>query len=164
MIEHKNRLIQNIKINKNLKIEYCEALDFDYILNQFVLLVKKYEDLSLINPESVFEWKSNKLKSQVVQVYSKVIYNSVFAGVFALKDKDNYYELDDFYITESLRNMGIGSEILRHIIDFSKNKKKNIHLCVFKNNLNAIRLYGKFGFIVYEDLGTRIMMKTNFFD
>lgn len=57
-------------------------------------------------------------------------------------------EINDFAVKEEYRNQQIGSKLLEYLIDYAiKNKMINITLEVKKNNMPAIHLYQKYGFI-----------------
>jgi GNAT superfamily N-acetyltransferase len=56
--------------------------------------------------------------------------------------------LDEIYIEEQHRRLGIGTLILEQISDFlRKNEFKGIHLLVYDFNAPAIHFYEKLGFI-----------------
>ena len=63
--------------------------------------------------------------------------------------------LDEIFLDENYRNKGIGSSIISKIF-----KTNNIvYLWVYKENINAIRLYKKFGFKIIEETEIRYYMK-----
>ncbi len=54
----------------------------------------------------------------------------------------------EIFIHKNYRNAGIGKELTQSIIEYSKNiGLKQINLSVRKNNIPAIKLYEKMGFI-----------------
>lgn len=62
-------------------------------------------------------------------------------------------ELMNLVVRKSFRGQGIGSQLLSHIISFSKTQNlSHIFLEVNENNKTAIRLYQKHGF---QTVGTR---------
>ena len=89
-------------------------------------------------------------------------------------------EFDDFWNSDEadimnvvtkkdIRNSGVGSALFSAIIDYAKsNKVKKITLEVNENNLSAIHLYEKFGFVkiaerkkYYNGTDTAIIMQLN---
>lgn len=54
--------------------------------------------------------------------------------------------LVDIAVLPESRNLGIGSFVLRRLLDEAKKAKKNVILQVEKSNPAAIRLYERFGF------------------
>lgn len=130
----------------------------NYIYNNFIDLVTKYEDLTKINIDIIKDFENKKLDKHI-QDYTLIFEENNFVGCFLFTDENEYFELDDLYIKEEYRSRGIGTYILK--------KYKNIATCnkplifyVFKQNKRALDLYLKLGFIIIEDLGTRVKMST----
>ena len=63
--------------------------------------------------------------------------------------------LDEIFLDDEYRNKGIGSSILSKILE----SNDIVYLWVYKENINAIRLYKKMGFNVKEETETRYYMK-----
>lgn len=58
-------------------------------------------------------------------------------------------ELNYIYVEKVMRNMGIASKLLLYMIeDGTHNKVKNVTLEVNVNNVEAISLYKKYGFVI----------------
>lgn len=70
-----------------------------------------------------------------------------------LFDNPHFWEANDFgiVISEKYKGLGIGSKLIRKIIDSSASININeINLTVLAENKNAIHLYEKFGFTLGE--------------
>ena len=65
--------------------------------------------------------------------------------------------LDEIYLEEEYRNKGIGTEIIKDIL----NNNDVVYLWVYKENEKAISLYKKLGFNVIEETESRYCMKYN---
>ena len=63
--------------------------------------------------------------------------------------------INEIYLEEEYRNKGIGSDIIKNII----NVHDIVYLWVYKLNSKAISLYKKLGFIIIEETDTRYYMK-----
>ena len=63
--------------------------------------------------------------------------------------------LDEIYLEEKYRNKGIGTNIIKEVI----NNNDIIYLWVYKENVQAISLYKKLGFNVIEETESRYYMK-----
>ena len=72
-----------------------------------------------------------------------------------LTDKDDGTLLDEIYLEEKYRNKGIGTNIIKEVI----NNNDIIYLWVYKENVQAISLYKKLGFNVIEETESRYYMK-----
>ena len=73
-------------------------------------------------------------------------------------NKEYYEKFDSMLkdIDEEYRNMGIGEEVIKKIIDIAKDMNRDIELEVFGNN-PEIHLYEKMGFKVhYRDMILKI--------
>ena len=79
-------------------------------------------------------------------------------GYYQLNEKDNTIHICNLIIDQNFQGIGIGSSILKEIIDASTTNNKVIKLGVFKMNQRAMKLYGRLGFKVVEETKTHYMM------
>jgi len=88
------------------------------------------------------------------RVFGYKVGKEFFGGcVLIIDNKTKHGHFSDFFVREDLRGNGIGSRILDFSINlFEKNKIKTVRLHVMKNNLSAIKLYGRYGFKYFEDV------------
>lgn len=109
------------------------------------------DDISLINE---FEKEFSNIK--VLDDFNK----NIFSKYFIYKEKSNiiayinYYDLYERFeianieVKEEFRNQKIGSKLIEHLLEIAKDKKvENITLEVNVNNIYAIKLYEKYGFV-----------------
>lgn len=72
----------------------------------------------------------------------------------------DYIYLDDLSVTESYRNLGIGSALIHEAENYAQEIGiQNILFHVEKSNTEAFRLYERLGYKVFRDDGNRYMMK-----
>lgn len=96
-------------------------------------------------------WNYNIFKQELEQdnsyfIVAKNISNDIvgFAGFKKIIDEA---DIMNIVVKKSFRNMGIGSLLLKQLIEKSKKLEiKQINLEVNENNIYAISLYKKFGF------------------
>lgn len=88
-------------------------------------------------------------KCQMILVDGKVV------GCLIVKPDDGFTLLDEIFIEEEYRNLGIGTDIINNIL----NESSIVCLWVYKLNEKAIRLYKRLGFEVLEDTKNRYYMK-----
>lgn len=62
--------------------------------------------------------------------------------------------LDEIYLEEEYRNLGIGSNIIENIV----HTHDIVYLWVYKANTRAIKFYRKYHFTVYDETETRFLM------
>lgn len=92
---------------------------------------------------------------KIVEDYKLIVLENRIIGCYLIVNKDDGIMLDEIFIDDEFRNKGIGSSIISKIL-----KLNNIvYLWVYKENINAIRLYKKFGFKVIEETEIRYYMK-----
>lgn len=63
--------------------------------------------------------------------------------------------IDEIYINKEYRSLGIGTNIIKNILDINK----NVYLWVYKDNEQAVSLYKRLGFIVVDETESRYYMK-----
>ena len=137
----------------NLIYKQAEDKHKEFIFDECIKLVKKYESFKFYSLDEIVMFESKKIDKYIGE-YTVVYDNDTFIGCFKLTEDEDGYELDDLYIVEELRNKGYGTKILEECI-----KKTPLTLYVFKNNKIAYDLYQRYGFEVIEDLEDRVKMK-----
>ena len=81
------------------------------------------------------------------------IYNDeIIVGIAMIRDMNEEpkcYELQQFFIDKEHQGKGFGTEALREIIELLKSERKysSIEVCVKMEDLTAIHLYEKLGFV-----------------
>ena len=69
---------------------------------------------------------------------------------------ENGLLLDEIFIEKQYRNKGIGTSIIKGVVSKSNN---NVYLWVYKDNIKAIKLYKKLGFLIKEETDSRYYME-----
>lgn len=87
--------------------------------------------------------------------YNKLELDGKIVGIYLDYDYDDGRLIDEIYIEEEYRGMGIGSYILQSILD----RTDIAYLWVYKRNERAIKLYKKLHFVVDRETETRYFMK-----
>ena len=145
--------------NAIIEISEMSLTDFDEIKN---VLTSDFDDF----------WNSETLKNELCNnnshyIVAKINNNIVgFAGIKIILDEA---DIMNIVTKKDSRNSGIGSTLFSSVIDFAKSKNvKKITLEVNENNLSAIHLYEKFGFVriaerkkYYNGTDTAIIMQLN---
>lgn len=97
----------------------------------------------------------NNIVPNSLDDYCNIIVDDKIVGCLFVHDKDDGVLLDEIYIEEEYRNNGIGTDIIKNIL----NKNDIVYLYVYKDNIRAISLYQSLGFVVIEDTDIRYYMK-----
>jgi ribosomal protein S18 acetylase RimI-like enzyme len=139
------KLLKAKEENIQLLIKYKLDTIFEYAIN-----IDETERAKIIN------YVNNKIPQQVDK-YKLIVIDSNIAGCLLVDNYEDGVILEEIYIEEEYRNLGIGSKIISDLI-----KKQNIiYLWVYKDNKKAIKLYERFGFKVIEETETRCLMRYN---
>ena len=87
--------------------------------------------------------------------YLNIIINDKIIGSILITDLKEGKLLDEIYLEKEFRNIGIGTDIIREMLE----KNRNIYLWVYKENEKAISLYNRLGFIIVDETDSRYYMK-----
>ena len=93
-------------------------------------------------PDDEINKINNYVKNNVPKLlndYSNIIVDNKVIGCLLLTNKDDGILLDEIYVEQEYRNKGIGTDIIKNVI----NENDIIYLWVYKENVKAISLYKK---------------------
>lgn len=139
----------------NISYKTSTNLDVENIYKLSKNLIDTYEDIENIEYEKVLRWVYKKIEKNIYE-YTSIYLDNQLVGYYHFSEVDNKMELDDFYIFANYRNKGIGSIVLEKLTQTNK----TIFLYVFVKNVDAIRLYERFGFNIIENIkNTRYIME-----
>ena len=99
----------------------------------------------------VYKQKNELIKTIQSNPYVKICTYSVdkkIVGMIEYQDIYDRFELNNIFVLQEYRNSGIASSLMEYMINQGKNKNiNNITLEVREDNISAIKLYEKYGFI-----------------
>ena len=139
----KYELIKSSNKDIDRLIEYKKRTIFEYA-----------KDLSKEEINKINNYVTNEVPKLINDYYNIVVDNKTI-GCLLLTKKDDGRLLDEIYLEEEYRNRGIGTSILKEVI----NNNDIVYLWVYKKNIQAISLYKKLGFIVIDETDSRYYMK-----
>ena len=123
--------------------------DFDFLWELNVATMRDYVERTWGWDEQWqrrdFEEKFNSREADVVTV------NGTDVGYLRVEDREDCLFIASIQIASDFQNQGIGTRLVRDIIDKSD---KPVTLQVLKVNPAALRLYERLGFTVAADRGT----------
>ena len=124
-------------------------------------LIKYKKDIIYMYSKSLAEDEINKINEYVtnsvnetIKDYFNIIIDDKIIGSTCIKDLENGKLLDEIYVEKEFRNKGIGTDIIRKMIEHNK----IVYLWVYKKNMKAVLLYKRLGFIIEEETETRYYM------
>lgn len=120
--------------------------------------LKKFFDYAKDLPTEEVNRINNYVESHIpeqLKDYKIIVVNGKKIGSLLVVEKDNGVLLDEIYLEDNYRNQGIGSDIIKKVID----ENKIVYLWIYKLNMDAIKLYKRLGFKGVEETETRYYMK-----
>ncbi len=142
-MEYKLSTSSNKDINR--LIEYKKRTIYEYA-----------KDLSNEEIDKINKYVTSEVP-KLINDYCNIIVDNKIVGCLLLTNKDDDKLLDEIYLEEEYRNKGIGTEIIKDIL----NNNDIVYLWVYKENEKAISLYKKLEFNVIEETESRCYMKYN---
>lgn len=125
-------------------------------------LIKYKKDIIYMYSKDLVEDERNKIDEYVItsanemfEDYYNIIIDDKIIGSILLKDMPQGKLIDEIYIEKEFRNNGIGTDIIRKMLE----NNRNIYLWVYKENKKAISLYKRLGFIIVDETDSRYYMK-----
>lgn len=129
--------------------------DIDRLIEYKKRTIYEYaKDLSKEEINKINNYVTNEVPILINDYYNIVVDNKTI-GCLLLTKKDDGKLLDEIYLEEEYRNRGIGTSILKEVIS----SNDIVYLWVYKENIQAISLYKKLGFIVIDETDSRYYMK-----
>ena len=87
--------------------------------------------------------------------YKIILFNNKTIGCLLIKKQDDGLLLDEIYLEEAYRSLGIGTEIIKNILDINN----IVYLWVYKENKKAVSLYKRLNFVIVDETESRYYMK-----
>ena len=112
------------------------------------------KDLSKEEKEKIDDYIFNNV-NESLKDYLNIVINDKIIGSILITDLKEGKLLDEIYLEKEFRNTGIGTEIIREMLE----KNRNIYLWVYKENKKAVSLYKRLGFIIVDETDSRYYMK-----
>lgn len=92
---------------------------------------------------------------QLLDKYKVIVLDEKIVGCLLITEYEDGVMIDEIYLEEKYRNLGIGSSLLGKIIS----KHDVVYLWVYKKNRDAIQLYHRFGLQIVLETETRYFME-----
>ena len=112
--------------------------------------------LSEEEKENINEYVINSV-NEIFKDYYNIIIDDKIIGSVCIRDLENAKLLDEIYLEKEFRNKGIGTDIIRIIIE----NNESVYLWVYKENIKAVSLYKRLGFKIIDETESRYYMEYN---
>ncbi|MFA1821750.1 GNAT family N-acetyltransferase [Virgibacillus oceani] len=100
-----------------------------------------------IEPERVYQRFMEKFDPYTTYIVEA---ENQFMGCISIVPKEHGHHLSHFYLKPEFQGNGIGSEILKYIIEKHRETDQHLSLAIFKGSA-AKHLYERHGFVVVEE-------------
>lgn len=87
--------------------------------------------------------------------FKMIIFDNKIVGTIGVIDYKDGKMIDEIFIEEDYRNRGIGTDIINNVLMCND----KVYLWVYINNVKAVRLYKRLGFVVKETSKERYFME-----
>lgn len=139
----------------NYNLRKSNINDLEYLENVKKKTIFEYaKNITSDEEEKINNYVKNNIKNNVDN-YQIIMGHNEIIGCVLLTKIDDGMLLDEIYLEEKYRNLGIGTNIIK---DYQK-EYPTIYLWVYQDNIKAIELYKKLGFNVVDKTDTRFYMK-----
>ena len=139
------KLLTSSDKDVNRLIEYKKRTIYEYA-----------KDLSNEEIDKINKYVTSEVP-KLINDYRNIIVDNKIVGCLLLTNKDDGKLLDEIYLEEDYRDKGIGTKIIKNIL----NNNDIVYLWVYKENVKAISLYKKLEFYVIKETESRYYMKYN---
>ncbi len=138
----------------NYKLIPSTHEDIDNIIKYKLNSILDYaSSLSRQEKNKIINYVKSSIPEQINN-YKNIIFNDVNIGCLLVERYLDGIIINELYITEEFRGLGIGSSILSEII----NANDLVYLWVYKDNVRALNLYQKLGFMIKKETESRLLM------
>ena len=114
------------------------------------------KDLAEDEKENINEYVITNV-NEIFKDYYNIIIDDKIIGSVCIRDLENAKLLDEIYLEKEFRNKGIGTDIIRKIIE----NNESVYLWVYKENIKAVLLYKRLGFKIIDETEFRYYMEYN---
>ncbi len=160
------RFKQSLEITKQNRIDLFNK----FVVNNFKLVKAKerdYETLCNYKRQSIFVFDdvpkqdydkiNNYLKTsfkKLIKYFQMIKIKDITIGCVGVRVFEDGVLLDEIWVDSDYRGNGIGSKIIKDILD----KHNKVYLWVYKKNTKAFNLYKRLGFEIKEETNSRYKM------
>ncbi len=147
----------NIKSKIEYSLKQATKKDIELLIKYKLSTILDYaKDLSKNELTKIKNYVSNNVPKEIND-YKLVVVDDNVVGSILVSNYEYDILLDEIYLEENYRNLGIGSDLIKKVL----NNNKIVYLWVYKDNIKALNLYKKLGFHILEETETRYKMFYN---
>lgn len=136
----------------------AEAADYQWLWELKRATMRPYVELTWGHWDNAAqeEFFRRNFSSETVQV---ILVNGERAGLLNTEREQSEVFLANLQIHPGFQNRGLGSAVLRTVLDSATALRLPVRLQVLRVNQGAVRLYSRFGFKIYDETPTHRLMR-----
>ena len=81
-------------------------------------------------------------------------------GLIAIERQDDAFVLDEIQLTSDWRGRGLGTQLVKEVVESAKGVGMPVRLQVLRENERARDIYRRLGFSVVDETATHIVMRS----
>lgn len=151
---------RGINLGDNITLRPCLASDSDFYYNVKKITLKEYVEKTYGDWNEKYQLERHKKNFN--PVHSQIIqFQGIDIGILAIEDDSETVMVHNIEILPEFQNKGIGSVLLKKVIQNTIADNKSISLQVYKSNPKAQKFYRRLGFLIEasEETETHIRMR-----
>ena len=114
------------------------------------------KEMSVEEKEDIISYVGRYVK-KFFNDYKIIKKDGVACGVVLVIEYEDGFVIDELYLTENYRNLGIGTDVISNLMK----KYEKLYLWVYKKNLKARKLYEKLNFKIIDEREQHFIMLHN---
>ena len=147
----------NIKSKIEYNLRQATKEDIDLLIKYKLSTILEYaKELSKNELAKIKNYVNDNVPKEIND-YKIIVVNNKIVGAILVSNYEDGILLDEIYLKENYRNLGIGSNLIKRVLD----NNKIVYLWVYKDNIKALNLYKRLGFHILEETETRYKMVYN---
>ena len=150
-----------------MTLRAVDQADGDFLLA--VYASTRADEMALVpwsaeQKDAFVKWQAELQRTEYESTYPGAEYDIILidgqpAGRIWIARNQDEIRLLDIALLPEFQNRGAGSQLLRQLIDESRQTSTPLRHMVFVHNNNAQRFYDRLGFVVIDDLGAYRQME-----
>ncbi len=137
----------------NFKLVRARKKDYENLCNYKRQSIFDFNDVPKQDYDKINNYLNTSFK-KFIKFFQMIMINDITIGCVGVRDFEDGVLIDEIWIDKDYRGIGIGSKILKDILE----KHNKIYLWVYKKNIKAFNLYKRLGFKIKEETENRYKM------
>lgn len=111
--------------------------------------IKKYVD-EIWGWDEVYQIK-DFADSFKLSNFNKIVVKDKCIGFIEISESHSLINITEIHLVPKFQGQGIGSEVIKRVMDYAKETDKSITIGCFKKNIKALKLYKRLGFKIIKE-------------